>query len=98
MDVSVIYFQDSTEPLPNSKTDRSNSTSQTYTAKVEITTIDIATGASKRVSMPHLIERNCSTEVDAIKMDEQSEQDVVIVASLFIEDKLETETFSWPDP
>ena len=98
MDVSVIYSQDSTEHPLNFTTDRSNSTSKAYTAKVEITTIDIATGASKRVSMPHLIERNCSTEVDAIKMDEQSEQDVVMVARLFIEDKLETETFSWPDP
>lgn len=66
--------------------------------KVEISTVDIATGKSKTICMPHLAEANCSTEVETIKMDGLSEQDVVMVARLFIEEKVEAETFSWPDP
>jgi len=75
-----------------------NSTSESYTAKIEISTVDIATGQSKTTSIPHVVNANCSTEIHAIKLNQATEQDVVVIARLYITDKAVAETFSWPDP
>jgi hypothetical protein len=48
--------------------------------------------------MPATIDENASTEASILKMDSKTEQETVVMARLYVREKLVAEAFSWPNP